>query len=59
MEELENIRINYDFNAKLQSFLEKVIGVLPIYRKIAREQKILSVSELREQGVELNQPRYT
>jgi hypothetical protein len=34
-------------------------SILPIYKKIGEHGKPLTVGELREEGVELNQPKYT
>jgi hypothetical protein len=41
------------------NFLKKVNPILPLYKKITERGKALTVAELREEGVELNQPKYT
>jgi len=41
------------------NFLKKVNHILPFYKKIVQRDKPFTISELKEEGIELNQPKFT
>ena len=54
MDELDNIKVNYELGQKILVFLKK-LGLIPkIYKKIQKEEKTFSVNELKELGVFIN-----
>ena len=49
------MKINFDFGPKLMNFLKKMSPLPKIYKSIMKEEKGLTVAELRERGVAVNQ----
>jgi len=49
------MKVNYEFGPKLMNFLRKM-GPLPkIYKSIVKEERTLTIAELKERGLVLNQ----
>lgn len=49
------MKINYDFGAKLLNFLKKMGSLPKTYKTIIKTEKILSIAQLREKGLFINQ----
>jgi hypothetical protein len=55
LEEFDHMKVNFELGAKLINFLKKM-GPLPkVYKTILSREKPLSVAELRQEGVVVNQ----
>jgi hypothetical protein len=57
LEELENARPNFDISAKIIAFLKRSGVIVKIYKKAIEIDRALSLKELTQAGITLNQPK--
>jgi response regulator RpfG family c-di-GMP phosphodiesterase len=55
LEEFDHMKVNYELGAKLVNFLKKMGLLSKVYKIILSRDKPLSVSDLRQEGVVVNQ----